>query len=535
MLNAPSTTPAALPTRRARKRPAVKSEASTDDSTPVRDNGESSVASNIAVGKAAGRKQPTTSRQPKPRPGLVVPLDDDSNSSDDEQNERLQRAVALKARKEAAVAGESSSQASTLKPALKQRAPVKLPTVLTRFEATLGPQEFDDIDITPEQMQHNLLQSKNNRFKHARKSAPSTGRQFTASTIQDEYQDHAEEQRPRKKGKQKHVAFEKTNKDEEPVAEPTPPLRKKGKSTRVTSRKGQQVSSDETDLARLGASIDTIPDGDLEGFMSATATPDAPRDGYMPPATMMPGGQVKFDSMSSAQPSTLTVTSAVHFSSELARPVLDESVPAELAPPPGILFSQPLEQTRSVQAAPPQPLPSSMQPASMIAQTGSSTFQPRPARTQPEVAATQAAREPIDEAMKDEVRALCSTTLWDVYCDLPDPNESNDGFDNPKIPPPADWLAEAEKRLTIMFEASGRAKINEYLRAEFQAWPRNSMNIMRSLRDFANWARVKGPFRRARKDLGLLEEILGYADKGKYWALPEKPKDERSSSAGAEI
>ena len=130
---------------------------------------------------------------------------------------------------------------------------------------------------------------------------------------------------------------------------------------------------------------------------------------------------------------------------------------------------------------------------------------------------------------------MCSTTLWDVYCDLPDPNESNDGFDNPKIPPPADWLAEAEKRLTIMFEASGRAKINEYLRAEFQAWPRNSMNIMRSLRDFANWARVKGPFRRARKDLGLLEEILGFADKGKYWALPEKPKDERSSSAGAEI
>lgn len=268
VLNAPASAPTAPPTRRARKRPVVKSETSTavtDDSTPIRDNnGESSVASTIAVGKAAVRKKSTrtTSRQAKPRSAPVIPLDDDSNSSDDEQNERLQRAVALKARKEAAVAGESSSQASTLKSALKQRAPVKLRASPTKFDALFGAQEFEDTGMTPTQLQQNLMQADKNRSRHARKSAPSTGRQFTANNTQDEYQDD-EEPRSRKKPKKSKVTF-------------------------VKKPRKKQVPSDGTSLDGFDATINELPDGLLDDYMPANPIPDAPSDESMPPAPMMP-------------------------------------------------------------------------------------------------------------------------------------------------------------------------------------------------------------------------------------------------------
>ncbi|KAF2217608.1 hypothetical protein CERZMDRAFT_89569 [Cercospora zeae-maydis SCOH1-5] len=142
-----------------------------------------------------------------------------------------------------------------------------------------------------------------------------------------------------------------------------------------------------------------------------------------------------------------------------------------------------------------------------------------PSLAGPSTTQIEAKHEPLSQAMHDEVRTLCSTILWSAYCELPDPNDPDDymRLNRVKSPPPSNWLAEAEKRVTIMFEAAGQEKISEYLRHEFSAWPRNNVNIMKALRDFAMWMRITGPFRRARRELGLLNEILGFDEKGRYW------------------
>ncbi|GIZ43232.1 hypothetical protein CKM354_000646400 [Cercospora kikuchii] len=148
---------------------------------------------------------------------------------------------------------------------------------------------------------------------------------------------------------------------------------------------------------------------------------------------------------------------------------------------------------------------------------GSSTLR-APSFAGPPVIQAEPKNEPLGEDMQGEVRTLCSTVLWNAYCALEDPTDPSDHMNSnkAKTAPSSDWSAEAEKRLTLMFEAAGREKVEEYL---FHAlgFPRNNLNIMKALRDFGMWARSSGPFRRSRKDLGLLNEILGFVDKGTYW------------------
>ncbi|CAK1364031.1 hypothetical protein CB0940_04003 [Cercospora beticola] len=148
---------------------------------------------------------------------------------------------------------------------------------------------------------------------------------------------------------------------------------------------------------------------------------------------------------------------------------------------------------------------------------GSSTLR-APSLAGPPMIQAEPKNEPLGADMQGEVRTLCSTVLWNAYCALQDPNDPSDHMNTnrAKTAPSSDWSAEAEKRLTLIFEAAGKGKVEEYL-VHALGFPRNQVNIMKALRDFGMWARSSGPFRRSRKDLGLLNEILGFVDKGTYW------------------
>lgn len=129
---------------------------------------------------------------------------------------------------------------------------------------------------------------------------------------------------------------------------------------------------------------------------------------------------------------------------------------------------------------------------------------------------------PLSKEMKNEMHQICSTYLWKTWVDIPilEEYESTKQIFNPEDSPPANWLAEAESRLTAMLEAAGEDVTRSYLSPALSSIPRKSSTILKALRELSIEVVHKGAYKRkGKKTLGVLAEILGMADKGEFWKV----------------
>ncbi|USW54510.1 hypothetical protein Slin15195_G078290 [Septoria linicola] len=512
----PQATPGAATTARRRptrpKRNVVKSEASTSAATGDglddlmqldEDDGDADFEDvdpdNIVVGNAKQaqrtRKQARAPRLRRSKRESVAfePLVLEQSAEDEAQNERMRKAAERKARKQASSAANSSSlevkTEDDLTPAPSMRS--KRRASMPKQQGSSDEEDFRDIGIFSSKQERNLVQSSKQRSRQARKSAPSAGQLAEQGGVREEHETLLAESKPtpRNKGKQKQVIAED---DEDGHRE---------KSTGGT--KQRQIDGGELPIAAPVIMCSCV------GVTSTANCYQCRR------CDLFQHAACASRDCKAASLCKLCVGSGVAALSVPATAKSTTSAPSA-SPNPGAILSAsyaapytPIRFPTMAPALPPSTFSSSRTPASGL------TITP-----------TLLQREPLGEAMQEEVRTLCRTILWDAYTDLPDPNDPDDrmSLDRPKLPPPSDWLAEAEKRVTMMFEVAGSDKVAEYLRHEFIQWPRNSLNIVKAMREFAMWMRLKGPFRRTRRELGLVAEILGFEDKGTYWKPDQKDR-----------
>lgn len=121
-----------------------------------------------------------------------------------------------------------------------------------------------------------------------------------------------------------------------------------------------------------------------------------------------------------------------------------------------------------------------------------------------------------DPALRDEVNHLCSTVLWREYCSIPFPDEEEPPTQNPG-PAPQDWLSDCQDRLMNLLTAAGQQQTSTYLAPALVAWPRQSHQIMKALRELALEEIFRGSYKGKRKQLGVVLEVLGLEEKGTIW------------------
>lgn len=145
---------------------------------------------------------------------------------------------------------------------------------------------------------------------------------------------------------------------------------------------------------------------------------------------------------------------------------------------------------------------------------------PNPTRPQPAPAPSQQAAQlpqQYDPALQDEVNHLCITVLWREYCSIPMPNEDEPATNPATGPAAPDWLAECQVRLMSLLTSAGQQQTTKYLAPALAAWPRQNHQIMKALRELAIEEIFYGSFRKKRKQLGLVLEVLGLEEKGSVW------------------
>lgn len=123
----------------------------------------------------------------------------------------------------------------------------------------------------------------------------------------------------------------------------------------------------------------------------------------------------------------------------------------------------------------------------------------------------------LGDDMLDEIPSLCSGILWREYVFLASPDDDDAAPATPARRPPHDWLDECELRLSNMLFAAGPERTKDCLEPVLKTFPRQADPVIKALTDLALWMIRKGPWRTKREEMGLLGEILGLQDKGKYW------------------
>lgn len=128
---------------------------------------------------------------------------------------------------------------------------------------------------------------------------------------------------------------------------------------------------------------------------------------------------------------------------------------------------------------------------------------------------------------RDRVRNLVSTTLWKHYCNLPTGfateriveatrTKYENGAMVPINPAPSDWVDQVQAELKSMINAAGEAANNFIMGPEPHTAPAEEA-VLVYWRELAVWLMHFGPYKGKTRDLGLLAEVLGVAEKGTFW------------------
>ena len=129
------------------------------------------------------------------------------------------------------------------------------------------------------------------------------------------------------------------------------------------------------------------------------------------------------------------------------------------------------------------------------------------------------------EALQQNIRTLCEGAMWKTYCDLPgsdapeavrEATKTEFNYTQACMVPvskaPDSWVDEMALCIGKMLEASGTQKALELLKAQadvarpLKMWREEAVRLLHH-----------GGFKRKREELGVLLEVLGLEEKGKFW------------------
>lgn len=128
-------------------------------------------------------------------------------------------------------------------------------------------------------------------------------------------------------------------------------------------------------------------------------------------------------------------------------------------------------------------------------------------------------------ALRQEIQGLCSGLLWKVWRNIPSSTPhrelhlSSQARTSAMSSPPSAWVEQATACLLTLFAAAGEETIAYYMKPAMSAWPRQETSIRIALGDLTRHVLGEEPLRSRRGELGLLLEIVGLAEKGRYCKL----------------
>ena len=139
-----------------------------------------------------------------------------------------------------------------------------------------------------------------------------------------------------------------------------------------------------------------------------------------------------------------------------------------------------------------------------------------------------------DACLRSEIDALCSGSLWRIWSERPFqasttrqdsqtrartsrktfyiPSDSVESLQSA----PLEWIQEASRVVERLFTAAGRDLTRTYLKPAMSMWPRQDAHVLTALAELTKVMLEREPFRSSHRELGILLEIVGLADKGSY-------------------
>ncbi len=149
------------------------------------------------------------------------------------------------------------------------------------------------------------------------------------------------------------------------------------------------------------------------------------------------------------------------------------------------------------------------------------------------------------QAKIEEKRELYETVLWQHYCLLPNTEDTPDfvveatrtEYDEGKTMPvyeaPKEWLDEVTMRVGRMMDAAGE-EMAEYCMQGSKSYTDPHEALLMSWREMALWIVSHGAYRGRREELGVLAEVVGLSEKGRFWRNWQYDDDEVGKSVEKE-